>query len=83
MAVPKKKRYKQIVNTRRTLFNEVLLRNKSLDIKKFSSFTTIKFNVNSNNVFIKSCSHYFNDCGNYAGSLSNRVCNFCGNFNYL
>jgi hypothetical protein len=83
MAVPKKKRYKQIVNTRRTLFNQILLRNKSLNIKKFSSFTNLEFTVNLNNVFIKSCSRYFIDCGNCPGSLSNSVCNFCGNFNYF
>jgi len=83
MAVPKKKRYKQIVNTRRTLFFNMLLRKKNLNITKFRNFTNLKHNVDPNNEFSNSCSHYFVDCGNYSGSLSNKVCNFCGSFNYI
>ncbi len=83
MAVPKKKRYKQIVNTRRTLFNSMLLCKKNLNITKFSNFKILNYNINSNNVFVKSCPRYFTDCGNYLGSSSNKVCNFCSNFSYF
>jgi len=83
MAVPKKKRYKQIVNVRRTLFNIILLRKKNLNITKFGNFKTLNYSINSNDLFFKSCSRYFRDCGNYLGSSSNKVCNFCSNFNYF
>ena len=83
MAVPKKKRYKQIVNVRRTLFNIILLRKKNLNITKFGNFKTLNYNINSNDLFFKSCSCCFRDCGSCLGSSSNKVCNFCSNFNYF
>jgi hypothetical protein len=83
MAVPKKKRYKQIVRARRSLFIDFLLRKKNLKITKFINFKMFSHNSDSNNMFIKVCSNNFIDCGNHENSLSNKVCNFCSNFNYF
>jgi hypothetical protein len=83
MAVPKKKRYKQIVIMRRSLFKIMLLHKKSLNITKFGSFINFEDKVVLDNAFTKCCTRYFKDCGNYSGNLSNKVCNFCSSFNYI
>ena len=83
MAVPKKKRYKQIINVRRSLFNIILLRKKNLNITKFDNFKVLSYKINSSNIFFKACYRDFKDCGNCLGSSSNKVCNFCSNFNYF
>ncbi len=83
MAVPKKKRYKQIVTMRRSLFKTILLHKKSLNITKFGSFINFEYKVVLDNVSNKSCMRSFKDCGNYSGNFSNKVCNFCSSFNYI
>lgn len=58
MAVPKKKRYKQIVTTRRTLFNTFLLKKKNVLITKFEGFVNLN-NVNSTDFNRKSLINSF------------------------
>jgi ribosomal protein L32 len=77
MAVPKKKRYKQVVSMRRTLFNNILLGKKNIEITKFINF--INFLSYSNNNI--KCQFNSSNCGNYLNSLSNKICISCLSYN--
>ena len=67
MAVPKKKRYKQVVKHRRTLQKNTLLLKKNLTISKFTNY--------ANNTSQIDAQPYCNLCKNKG--FSNNICEIC------
>jgi hypothetical protein len=83
MAVPKKKRYKQIINSRRSLFIQSLLRDKNIKIEIFKKFQSKKYlkkigsvkqNLPKDNLFTQ---HKAGDCGTFSLGVSKAMCPLC------
>lgn len=69
MAVPKHKRYKQVVKTRRSLQKQNVILKKNLTITKFNNYASILTPFNSNNEI------YCNICR--SDKLTNKLCVSC------
>lgn len=79
MAVPKKKRYKQIVAARRALLNNNLLRKKNIKIDKFTNFMDFSPKVNIKQEVRKLCPYSSVNCGYSVDGISNLLCLYCLN----
>jgi hypothetical protein len=74
MAVPKKKRSRQLVRSRRTISVNKLLNKYNILIKNYSNFiNNNSFSIVSKNV----CTANSKSCAYYTGSTSNNVCLDC------
>jgi len=74
MAVPKKKRYREVVKTRRSLQKKNLILKKNITITKFNNYASISepYNLHFNELFQ---TVYCNTCKN--DKINNKLCASC------